>query len=453
MTTIPNIDCKLSSSSISSVSFHTKQKRRYLYHYYYSPLSFLSYISLLLILLHSNHIIMVHTFHITTTTYYSNHHNNINNHNNIIKNDHHRCICRHHTTTTNDQRRSITTTTQLGIGWLWGKGNSNENNNDENMSGGSTTTNNNNNPIPLVQSNDMTMSGIPVAGSSTSSNNGAAGLGSISNVMDSMERYKKGQTIGKMTLSFIQELSSLHVIGTSSNQNHHVQIIMDGQQRVIQTIIDPLYYTTTTTTANDSSKSSTISSSSATTTTSTTTILPPPHIQLSNDVTIAMKDAYTKSITLMNQMKTKFYIDLSTYNSGMNLLLSIPTKEAMPTTSAATILNNDKNSNNNNNKNNENNKKTSTTTNNIQQQLQLQQNYNKLYNELCSQTVEGISENNKIRIVYDLYQHPISIYIDENYFISTYTLVDDINDGITNAMNDAYTKSIKLMDDKILHKK
>jgi DNA-binding protein YbaB len=115
------------------------------------------------------------------------------------------------------------------------------------------------------------------------SKDGKGSLGGVAGVMDSMERYKKAQRIGKMTASLVQDLSSTTVEGLGAEGK--VKVIFDCQQLAVRTIFEDGYF--------ESASASAVTIS----------------------LTIAMKDAYRKSKELMNQMTQKFYSELSGSNS------------------------------------------------------------------------------------------------------------------------------------------
>ena len=80
-----------------------------------------------------------------------------------------------------------------------------------------------------------------------------------------------------------------------------------------------------------------------------------------------------------------------------------------------------------------------------------------LVQELKSITVEGSSENGKIKIIFDGQQNPIGTYIDENYFRELQQQQqrnnnldsNDLANAITAAMKDARIKSIEKMNEKM----
>ena len=80
-----------------------------------------------------------------------------------------------------------------------------------------------------------------------------------------------------------------------------------------------------------------------------------------------------------------------------------------------------------------------------------------LVQELKSITVEGSSENGKIKITLDGQQNPISTFIDESYFReqqqqpqrSTSVDTNELAKAITVAMKDARIKSIEKMNEKM----
>ena len=75
-----------------------------------------------------------------------------------------------------------------------------------------------------------------------------------------------------------------------------------------------------------------------------------------------------------------------------------------------------------------------------------------LVQELKSITVEGSSENGKIKIVFDGQQNPISTFIDESYFREQQRNNADpseLANAITTAMKDARMKSVEKMNEKM----
>jgi DNA-binding protein YbaB len=82
-----------------------------------------------------------------------------------------------------------------------------------------------------------------------------------------------------------------------------------------------------------------------------------------------------------------------------------------------------------------------------------------LVQELKSITVEGSSENGKIKIIMDGQQNPISTYIDESYFReqqqpprnnnNNNVDTNELSKAITTAMKDARMKSIEKMNEKM----
>jgi nucleoid-associated protein EbfC len=71
-----------------------------------------------------------------------------------------------------------------------------------------------------------------------------------------------------------------------------------------------------------------------------------------------------------------------------------------------------------------------------------------LVQELKSITVEGSSENGKVKVTYDGQQNPISTYVDENYYKEKND-VHDFTNALTYAMKDAQVKSIEKMQEKM----
>jgi DNA-binding protein YbaB len=67
--------------------------------------------------------------------------------------------------------------------------------------------------------------------------------------------------------------------------------------------------------------------------------------------------------------------------------------------------------------------------------------------ELTATTVEGSSQDGKVKVIFDCQQRPIRTFIDEAYFEASD--VSEVSDAITAAMKDAHAKSIERMDDKM----
>ena len=71
-----------------------------------------------------------------------------------------------------------------------------------------------------------------------------------------------------------------------------------------------------------------------------------------------------------------------------------------------------------------------------------------LVQELKSLTVEGISENGKVKVIYDGQQNPVGAHIDENYYKEKVD-VNEFTNALTAAMKDAQTKSVEKMNEKM----
>lgn len=110
------------------------------------------------------------------------------------------------------------------------------------------------------------------------SKDGKNSLGGVAGVMDSMERYKKAQRIGKMTASVVQDLVSTTVEGLGDNGK--VKVVFDCQQRAVRTIFEEGYFESLTS------------------------------AQIESSVTSAMKDAHSKSEALIEQITRNFYAEL-----------------------------------------------------------------------------------------------------------------------------------------------
>jgi nucleoid-associated protein EbfC len=71
-----------------------------------------------------------------------------------------------------------------------------------------------------------------------------------------------------------------------------------------------------------------------------------------------------------------------------------------------------------------------------------------LVQELKSITVEGSSENGKVKVTLDGQQNPISTYVDENYYREKVD-VNEFTNALTTAMKDAQMKSMEKMNEKM----
>jgi len=67
--------------------------------------------------------------------------------------------------------------------------------------------------------------------------------------------------------------------------------------------------------------------------------------------------------------------------------------------------------------------------------------------ELGASTVEGSAANGKVRVYVDGQQRPSSVDVDEKYLATV--SADDLNAAMTAAMQDAHTKSMELMEEKM----
>jgi DNA-binding protein YbaB len=70
-----------------------------------------------------------------------------------------------------------------------------------------------------------------------------------------------------------------------------------------------------------------------------------------------------------------------------------------------------------------------------------------LVQELSATTVEGSSQDGKVKVIFDCQQRPIKTIIDEAFFEASD--VSDVSNALTAAMKDAHAKSIERMDDKM----
>lgn len=117
-------------------------------------------------------------------------------------------------------------------------------------------------------------------GKSPEANDAAAkeNLGGVAGIMDSMENFKKVQSVGKMTGNLVKDLASTTVEGTDADGK--VKIVFDAQQRPVSVDIDEAFFD-----AADV-------------------------LKVSNAVTAALKDGYAKSIERMDEKTKSFYTNL-----------------------------------------------------------------------------------------------------------------------------------------------
>jgi nucleoid-associated protein EbfC len=121
---------------------------------------------------------------------------------------------------------------------------------------------------------DATLGDAP--DSTTTSKGGT--LGGVAGIMDSMDGFKNSQRIGKRTGALVQELMMLNVEGMA--EGGKVKVTMDGQQRPVSTFIDETYL--------ESAEASDVAQA----------------------ITLAMKDAHTKSTEKMDEKMKNFFHEL-----------------------------------------------------------------------------------------------------------------------------------------------
>lgn len=110
--------------------------------------------------------------------------------------------------------------------------------------------------------------------------------GGVARVMESMEKFKRAQQVGKLTTNLVQELTSTRVEGTA--ENGKIKVVVDGQQRPIAVIIDESYW-----------QQQVIQQ------------VPPLDVNdLSAALTLAMQDAHNKAAERMDERMKSYYAEL-----------------------------------------------------------------------------------------------------------------------------------------------
>lgn len=90
---------------------------------------------------------------------------------------------------------------------------------------------------------------------------------------------------------------------------------------------------------------------------------------------------------------------------------------------------------------------TATTMENFKASQELGKKTNSLIQELSSSQVEGVSAKGKIKVFVDGQQQPMSVDIDDDYF--KHAELEDFAEQLLIAMNEAYSNSIQLQEDKM----
>jgi DNA-binding protein YbaB len=85
---------------------------------------------------------------------------------------------------------------------------------------------------------------------------------------------------------------------------------------------------------------------------------------------------------------------------------------------------------------------------NLKQSQEIGKKIASLLSELSSSTIEGSAAQGKVKVFVDGQQQPIGVEIDKQYF-SSITNVDDLNEALITAMQEAHNKSMQLMQEKI----
>jgi len=111
---------------------------------------------------------------------------------------------------------------------------------------------------------------------------GGGTLGGVAGIMDSMDGFKNSQRIGKRTGALVQELMMTTVEGSA--ETGKVKVTLDGQQRPVSTFIDEAYFE-----ASDAA-------------------------DVAAAITVAMKDAHTKSSEKMDEKMKNFFNELGLPN-------------------------------------------------------------------------------------------------------------------------------------------
>lgn len=115
-------------------------------------------------------------------------------------------------------------------------------------------------------------------GNGSNNNNNRGALTGVASIMESMDSFKKSQRIGKMTGALTQELRLTTVEGVA--ENGKVKVVVDCQQRPVSAFIDESFFETA-----DAS-------------------------DVAAAITVAMKDAHTKSTEKMEEKMKGFFNEL-----------------------------------------------------------------------------------------------------------------------------------------------
>lgn len=107
-------------------------------------------------------------------------------------------------------------------------------------------------------------------------------LGGVAGIMDSMDGFKNSQRIGKRTGALVQELTMATVEGVA--ESGKVKVTFDGQQRPVSTFIDEAYF--------EASEAADVAAA----------------------ITVAMKDAHSKSSEKMDEKMKNFFNELGLPN-------------------------------------------------------------------------------------------------------------------------------------------
>ena len=85
---------------------------------------------------------------------------------------------------------------------------------------------------------------------------------------------------------------------------------------------------------------------------------------------------------------------------------------------------------------------------NLKQSQELGKKISSLLQDLSSTNVEGAAAGGKVKVFVDGQQQPIGVEIDKQYFASL-SNVDDLNEALITAMQEAHSKSMQLMQEKM----
>lgn len=98
---------------------------------------------------------------------------------------------------------------------------------------------------------------------------------------------------------------------------------------------------------------------------------------------------------------------------------------------------------------------TASTMENFKQSQELGRRTNALLTDLTSSTIEGVGAKGKVKVLVNGRQEPIGVEVDEEYLKQVIGAengdngVEELNEALTVAMQDAWRKSMEAMEDKM----